>query len=146
MDQLATRPGEPLTYLPGATGPPPGQGREIFTITLFITLRRVQISQICMRHNQYRPPSRPRRTTGLRAFSRTAPVTQRHIGDRRQFEAGLRSGAGRTGLLEARWLAGEVPSGSIELRQMHIMQELAHDVRRFPTQDESVQVIRALRL
>jgi hypothetical protein len=43
------------------------------------------------------------------------------------------------------WLARFL-SGSIELRQMHIMLELAHDMRRFPTQDESVQVIRALRL
>jgi hypothetical protein len=28
-------------------GPPPGQGREIFTATLLITLRRVQNSQFC---------------------------------------------------------------------------------------------------
>jgi hypothetical protein len=45
-------------------GPAPGQGREIFTITLFITLRRIQISQIYMRHNQYRPPEQAAQNGG----------------------------------------------------------------------------------
>jgi hypothetical protein len=35
---------------------PPGHGREVFTATSFITRRRVQISQICVRYEQCRAP------------------------------------------------------------------------------------------
>jgi len=47
-------------------------------------------------------------TAGMRAFSRIAPVTQRHIVDRCHLEAGLRFSATWTGLLEAHLSLAEV--------------------------------------
>jgi hypothetical protein len=68
---------------------------------------------------------------GRRAFSRTAPVTQRHIVDRHHLEADLRFSVGWTGLLEVygslvRFLPRQHPAAA----RPHIMPELPHDMRQ----------------
>ncbi|HTV80792.1 MAG TPA: hypothetical protein VMF03_21255 [Steroidobacteraceae bacterium] len=57
---------------------------------------RAQIASTCVCRAATAATRLPTRTAHRRAFSRIAPVTQRHTGDRHHLEADLRSSSGQT--------------------------------------------------